>query len=158
DYIRECIESVLNQKLSFQYEILIGDDDSTDGTREICMQYAKQYPEKIKLFLHKRENNILIEGRPSGRFNFIYNLYSARGKYIAFCEGDDYWTNTDKLQQQIKILESNKIYNICFHNAFIANGKHLTQNKIYKDNRTPIVEFVDLLQGDYTKTSCSVIR
>src|SRR5690606_14855355 len=90
DYIRECIESVLNQKLSFQYEILIGDDDSTDGTREICMQYAKQYPEKIKLFLHKRENNILIEGRPSGRFNFIYNLYSARGKYIAFCEGDDY--------------------------------------------------------------------
>ena len=60
EYIRDCLESILVQKTSFNFEILIGEDDSSDGTREICLEYAKRYPNKIRLILHDRKNNIKI--------------------------------------------------------------------------------------------------
>src|SRR6476619_44433 len=62
NYIKECLESILIQKTDFPFEILLGEDESTDGTREICIEYAKKYPERIRLFLHCRENNIVISG------------------------------------------------------------------------------------------------
>lgn len=111
-YIKECLEGVLMQQTNFPFEILLGEDDSTDGTREICIEYAKRNPEKIRLFLHSRENNIKINGSPTGRFNFIYNLNSVRGKYIALCEGDDYWTDPFKLQKQVDFLEENPEYGL----------------------------------------------
>ena len=83
DYIKEYLDGILNQKTNFDFEILLGEDASTDGTREICLKYAEKYPDKIRLFLHHRENNISVGGKPSGRFNFLYNLYTAQGKYIA---------------------------------------------------------------------------
>lgn len=122
-YIRECLEGILMQKTNFSIEILLGEDASTDGTREICLEYAKKYPDKIRLFLHHRENNIKINGSPSGRFNTLYNLYSAQGKYIALCEGDDYWTDPLKLQRQVDFLAGNEAYALCFHNAMI-NYEH----------------------------------
>ncbi|UJH92522.1 glycosyltransferase [Antarcticibacterium sp. 1MA-6-2] len=106
NYIRECLNGILMQQTLFSFEILLGDDESTDGTREICIEYAKRYPDKIRLFLHHRENNIEINGEPSGRFNFMYNLFSARGKYIALCDGDDYWFDPLKLQKQVEYLQS----------------------------------------------------
>lgn len=110
DYIEKCLDSILMQETDFSFEILLGEDASTDGTREICKKYAEKYPSKIRLFLHHRENNIEIRGKPSGRFNFLYNLYSAKGKYIALCEGDDYWTDLLKLQKQVDFMEENKDY------------------------------------------------
>ena len=101
------------QKTDFDFEILLGEDESTDGTREICIEYAKKYPDKIRLFLHKRENVIYINGNPTGRFNFLYNLTISKGKYIALCEGDDYWTDPLKLQKQVDFLEKNEDYNVC---------------------------------------------
>ena len=121
DFIRDCLEGVLQQKTNFSLEILLGDDESNDGTREICLEYAKMYPEKIRLFLHYRENNIRINGGPTGRFNFSYNLFSARGKYLAVCEGDDYWTDPLKLQKQVDFLENNEDFALCFHNVNILN-------------------------------------
>lgn len=115
NYIGQCLDGILMQKTNFQYEVLLGEDDSTDGTREICINYAEKYPDKLRLFLHHRENNISINGQPTGRFNFLYNLYSARGKYIAFCEGDDYWTDPYKLQKQVDFLEANPEYAGSFH-------------------------------------------
>jgi glycosyltransferase involved in cell wall biosynthesis len=114
-YIRECLDSVLMQKTSFSYEVLLGEDASTDGTREICIEYAERYPEKIRLFLHHRANNISVNGNPTGRFNFLYNLYSAQGEYIAICEGDDYWTDPLKLQKQVDFLEANSDCVSCHH-------------------------------------------
>ena len=99
DYIEDCLEGILMQETSFSYEILLGEDASTDSTRNICIEYAERYPDKIRLFLHSRENNIEIGGQPTGRFNYLYNLYNANGKYIALCEGDDYWTDSLKLQK-----------------------------------------------------------
>lgn len=116
-YVRECLDGILMQKTDFEYEILLGEDDSSDGTREICIEYANKYPNKIRLFLHNRKNVIYIDGHATGRYNFIYNLQNSKGKYIALCEGDDYWTDISKLQKQIDFLGANERYAGCFHDT-----------------------------------------
>src|ERR1051325_11447258 len=90
-FIRKCIESVLMQKTNFPLEICIGEDGSTDGTREICGQFAKDYPDTIRLFLWDR-NDEKRKGMAPSRFNFLNTIAKCRGKYIAFLDGDDYWT------------------------------------------------------------------
>ncbi|MBL4586794.1 MAG: glycosyltransferase family 2 protein [Flavobacteriales bacterium] len=114
NYIKACLDSVLMQQTDFEFEIILGEDASTDGTREICIEYAERHPDKIRLFLHHRDNNISIGGKPSGRFNLLYNLSKVRGKYIARCEGDDYWTDPLKLQKQVDFLEADE-------NCFMIN-------------------------------------
>ena len=104
DYIREAIESVLMQEVDFPMEIVLGDDDSSDGTREICIEYAEQYPDLIRLQLHHRDNNIHLHGRPTHLFQYWYNTLSARGRYIAVLSGDDYWTDKTKLKKQYRSL------------------------------------------------------
>lgn len=123
NFIKECLDGILKQHTNFNYEILLGEDASNDGTREICLVYAQKHPDKIRLFLHHRENNIAINGKPTGRFNFLYNLYNARGKYIALCEGDDYWNDPHKLQIQVQLLESNSHLIACHHWQYIAIEK-----------------------------------
>lgn len=115
DFIRDCLDGVLMQETDFPVEIIIGEDESDDGTREICKEYADRHPNKIRLFLHRRENNIQIHGRPTGRFQFIYSHFMARGKYLATCEGDDYWTDPKKLQKQVDFLEENDGCALTYH-------------------------------------------
>lgn len=109
-YVIKCIESILNQKTNFDFDILIGEDASSDDTRIICKELAERHPEKIRLFLHSRENVIIVNGKVTGRFNFLYGLSQARGKYIALCDGDDFWTDPNKLQKQVDFLESHPGY------------------------------------------------
>ena len=104
-YIREALESILMQKTDFPFEILLGEDESTDGTREICIEYEKKYPHLIRLFLNSRKNVTFIDGNPTGRWNLMNNLKNARGKYIALLSGDDYWIAPDKLEKQVGLLE-----------------------------------------------------
>lgn len=113
-YIRQAIDSVLMQQTDFEWELLIGEDESTDGTREICIEYAKKHPQ-IRLALNSRKDVIRIKGRATGRYNFLNNLYRARGKYIAILPGDDYWTNPHKLQKQVEVLESHPDVVACHH-------------------------------------------
>ncbi len=117
NYIKACLDSILKQETKFDFEILLGEDESSDGTREICLEYAKKHPERLKLFLHRRENNIKVNGQPTGRFNILYNLFSARGKYIAICEGDDYWTDPLKLQKQVDQFNQHPETSLVFTNA-----------------------------------------
>lgn len=117
NYIAECLDRVLEQIAEFEYEVLVGEDDSDDGTREICLQYARRYPDKIRLFLHTRSNVVYIDGKPSGKFNFLYCLAQARGKYIALCDGDDYWNDRYKLQKQVEFLEREKGVVLSYHGA-----------------------------------------
>jgi glycosyltransferase involved in cell wall biosynthesis len=107
NYIKDCLDGILNQKTDFPFEILLGEDASTDGTREICIEYAKAHPDKIRLFLHTRENNIKIGGQGTAWFNYMNNLFQSNGKYIAICEGDDFWVDPQKLQKQVDVLENN---------------------------------------------------
>jgi len=120
-YIGKCLDSILNQKTNFDFEILVGEDCSSDSTREICVEYAKKFPEKIRLFLHKKNNKIKVNGIATGNFNAFYNFYNAKGKYIAFCEGDDYWVDPLKLQKQIDFLLDEKEYVLCYHDYHFIN-------------------------------------
>lgn len=116
-FIEKCLKGILNQKTNFSFEILLGEDESSDGTRDICIRFAEKFPEIIRLILHRRKNNIKINGSTTGRFNFLFNINAARGKYIAICEGDDYWTDPYKLQKQVDFLEKNIKYSYCAHNS-----------------------------------------
>ena len=114
-YIEQCLSGAIAQNADFPYEVLVGEDDSNDGTREICKQFAEKYPDKIRLFLHERANNYLIAGEPSGQNNFVNNLREARGEFLAFCDGDDFWTQPDKIQRQVKAMADAPQSLICFH-------------------------------------------
>lgn len=155
-YIRQCLESILTQKTNFDFEILLGEDASKDGTRGICIEYADKYPKKIRLFLHHRENNISIGGSPTGRFNFLYNLFSAQGKYIAICEGDDYWTDPYKLQKQVDFLEGNEDFSFCFHDAKVI-GLNIEEPSYVKQNKT-VFTTEDLFGRHFVPTASIVFR
>lgn len=145
DYIKDCLDGVLRQKTSFNYEILLGDDGSNDGTRELCEQYATKYPDKIRLFKHHRENNIRINGRPTGRFSLINSLYLSNGKYIALCEGDDYWIDDLKLQSQFELLESNNSLSGCYHACKI---QYISNNKVRVSKKN---KFKELSMDSYLR-------
>ena len=102
-YISQCLDGFLMQKTSFPFEVLIHDDCSTDGTVEIIKEYEEKYPDIIKPIYE--EENQYQQGKPSG--SAVWNFPRARGKYIAICEGDDFWIDQFKLQKQVDILESN---------------------------------------------------
>jgi len=108
-YIAQAIEGVLQQETNFPFELVIGEDCSTDGTREIVFDYQKKYPDVIRVITS--EKNVGVHK------NSMRTFKVCRGKYIALCEGDDYWTDPNKLQMQVDFLESHKDYVICVHNC-----------------------------------------
>ena len=112
-YIEESLESILNQKTNFDYEIVIGEDFSTDRTREIVFQYEKKYPEKIRV--------ITGEYNVGSQKNILRTLENCSGKYIAAIEGDDYWTDSLKLQKQVDFLEKNHQFSMVCHDALKIN-------------------------------------
>jgi glycosyltransferase involved in cell wall biosynthesis len=116
-FIRECLESVIDQVTNFPFEIIIGEDDSTDGTREFCLDFAGKYPDRVRLFLRSENDKIYIDGEKTGRYNFIENLKAARGKYIATLDGDDFWLDSDKLQKQADFMESHENCALSFHST-----------------------------------------
>lgn len=115
NYIRECLNSVLMQQTSFPIEIILGEDESSDGTREICEEYAEKHSDIIRLFLRSRKDVIYVNGHATGRYNFIENLKTARGKYVALLEGDDYWTDPHKLQKQVDFMDEHPECVVCHH-------------------------------------------
>lgn len=116
-YIRQAIDSFLMQKTNFKYEIIIHDDASTDNTADIIREYEKKYPDIIKP-IYQTENQYSKGKKPS-----YITIKEARGKYIAFCEGDDYWCDENKLQIQVDYMEKNPECSFCFHNAKIYDMK-----------------------------------
>ena len=106
-YIAEALDSILMQKTDFDFDIVIGEDCSTDATRRIVLEYSRKYPDKIKLLLHNVNVGFIS--------NMMYVLEACTGKYVAMCEGDDYWTDPFKLQKQVDFLETNKEYVLATH-------------------------------------------
>lgn len=126
-YIENAIESFINQKTKFQYEILIHDDASQDKTTEILKKFEKKYPDKIKV-IYQKENQY----SKGNRRIFLTELLSkARGKYIALCEGDDYWIDELKLQKQYDLMENMQDITCCVHRTIIVDEKgNATENTI----------------------------
>lgn len=138
-YLPDTIDSILNQKTTFSYEIIIHDDASTDGTKDIIKTYAEKYPDLIRPIF--QENNIYTTYE--GRLGFMFNnfiLPEARGKYIAICDGDDFWTDPRKLQKQVNFLEREKDCSACTTNALVVNEISNKKKKFHsglEDNYLP---------------------
>lgn len=115
-YIRQCLDAVLMQDVAFDYEIVVGDDASTDGTQEILREYATRYPDKFVLLFGEKNEGISK--------NYQKVLSASKGKYIALCEGDDYWTDSCKLQVQVDFLESHPDYGFVgtYNTVLFPNG------------------------------------
>lgn len=121
-FIRETLDGFLRQETDFPFEVIVHDDASTDSTAAIICEYAARYPSVIKP-IYQRENQYR-QGVP-----FSTRLFArARGKYIAYCEGDDYWTDPCKLQIQVDFLEQNRDYVITYHDAFMFNSQGVVRN------------------------------
>jgi glycosyltransferase involved in cell wall biosynthesis len=150
-YIQKAIEGVLEQQTNFQFKLIIGDDASPDNTSTIVEKYKEKYPDKI-VYIRNRENLGAIK-------NFI-NIYSlASTKYIALCEGDDYWCDVNKLQRQFDFLEANENYSICFHNVYELKENDKSTIEILdflKVEKTFTIE--DLAEGNFIHTPSVVLR
>ncbi|HPG64799.1 MAG TPA: glycosyltransferase [Saccharofermentans sp.] len=156
-YIRQCLDSILMQETDFPYELIIGEDGSTDGTREICIEYANKYPDKIRLFLRDRKltQYVIKDGRTI-RFNGHFARAAARGKYVAMCEGDDYWIDKKKLQKQVVVLD-NTAYCMCCTNYFVLDSEKLRKVRV---EETGIREFTlrDVIKRNIVGTLTTVFR
>lgn len=158
-YIRQCLDSILTQVTDFSYEIILGEDESSDGTRHLCLEYADRFPDKIRLFLRSRKDVIYVNGAATGRYNFLENLKTARGKYIALCDGDDFWTDSLKLQKQASYLDQH----IRCSAVFTDNIGVDRSGKFIKEQRRvpPGIKSIEtslLLQGNVIHTSSFMFR
>lgn len=153
-FIAKAIEGVLHQKTSFPFELVIGEDSSRDGTRQVCETYAQQYPAIIRLL--PETGNLGIAG------NADRVLRQCRGKYIAICDGDDIWSDPLKLQAQVDFLEKNPDYG-----AVYSDVETITENDVpFKDPEHQGIReqyssgdvFFQLLQGNFINNSTAVFR
>lgn len=154
-YIRDCIEGFLMQKTTFPIEIIIHDDASTDGTTQIIKEYAEKNTDLFVIIL--QTENQYSKGGGSIYARFVFPR--ARGKYIALCEGDDYWTDPLKLQKQVDILEQNSDYSLVFHNAILKNvysGKEELFNKRKMSKSFKLKDVI--LKSWFTPTASFVFR
>ena len=149
-YIRKAIDGVLMQEVDFPIEIIIHDDASTDKTSAIVSEYARRYPNMITAVC-QRENQKSRGRRPL--VDFV--LPRCRGKYIALCEGDDYWTNSHKLQQQVDFLDAHPTYSGCAHQAIVKSKD--ADRFFHRDVRQEI-GLKDLLDGRLFHTASFVCR
>lgn len=153
-YIRECLDGFMLQKTNFVFEVLIHDDASTDKSADIIREYEAKYPDIIKP-IYQTENQY-SKGVGVTR---IYQFPRAKGKYIAMCEGDDYWTDPYKLQKQVDFLETNEEYSICFHPVKVwkENEKELVDDFITREV-SETTTILDLAEGNYMHTPSVVFR
>jgi glycosyltransferase involved in cell wall biosynthesis len=147
-FIAQALESVLAQRVNFVYEIVVGDDCSTDGTRAIVMDFHRRYPGRIVPLI--RDQNI------GGPRNTESTFAACRGQYIAMLEGDDYWTREDKLQRQIDLLDAHPDYSICCHRVQIFDETGTSQTGIFPPHAAGLYTLNDLLKGNFIMTGTTV--
>lgn len=152
-YISDAIEGFLRQQTDFEYEILIHDDASSDRTAGIIEDYALRYPEVIKP-LYQTENQY-SKGIKVGT---AFNLPRAEGKYVAFCEGDDYWTDPEKLQKQVDYMESHPDCSMCCHAVKPVNREGRPVGRLIRPyHQNCLVSIEDLIMGGGTFISLNSI-
>lgn len=150
-FIAQALDSVLAQQTDFPFEVVVGEDCSTDATREIVREYQQRFPDTIRLLAHPRNVGTLR--------NFVATLARCTGTYIALLDGDDYWTAPRKLQLQVDFLEAHPDYAICFHNAAIAHGQDAAGDEtVCPADQKETSSTVDLLRSLFVPTSSVVLR
>lgn len=146
-YIAQAIRSVIRQVCDFQIELVIGDDKSTDNTAAICREFQQKYPSIIKLTVNERNLGL--------QQNFIDTYNRCTGKYIAVCEGDDYWISKYKLQRQVDILEKNAGYAMCFHRVLNYFEKDNSKS-LSNGSQKRLTTIADLASSNYI-TNVSIL-
>ncbi len=151
NYISEAIEGVLMQECAFDFELIIADDLSPDNTmykvNEILAKSNKA--KRVKYIKHEKNKGIIP--------NFVWALEQCKAKYIALCEGDDYWTDPHKLQKQVDFLENNTNHSLCFHSSFIKNQN---SSNLYPEKAAENMDYAadDLLLSKVAHTASFVFR
>lgn len=150
-FISEAVDSVLTQEVNFAYEIVIGEDCSTDNTRNIVVGYQEKHPDKIRLLLQEKNWG--------GKRNWIQVLKACQGEYIALLDGDDYWTSPHKLQKQVDFLDNHPECAIGFHDAtmFYEDGSRGPVNCCRADLKE-ISTLVDLVAENFIPTCATMFR
>jgi glycosyltransferase involved in cell wall biosynthesis len=149
-YIEAAMESVLGQSTTFAVEIIVSEDASRDGTREIVLEFARRHPARIRPLLstrNVRSNEVVARG-----------LRLARGRYVALLDGDDWWCAADKLQRQYDFLEANPGYAAVFHNALVAVRDRLTDRCWTPQQTARTWAFADLIEGNPFATCAGMMR
>lgn len=153
-YIRQALDSFVMQKTDFPFEIVVHDDASTDGTADIIREYERKYPDIIKP-IYQTENQYSQGKNPSE-----FMLPIMRGKYVALCEGDDYWTDDTKLQKQVDYMESHPDCTLVGHQGIRVNEQGETISEYFPDTHKADYD-IDLHDLDYLSvfhTSSMIFR
>jgi predicted O-linked N-acetylglucosamine transferase (SPINDLY family)/glycosyltransferase involved in cell wall biosynthesis len=153
NFIRDAIEGFLMQETTFPVEIFIHDDASKDGTAEIVQEYAEKYPKLFWIVL--QTENQFLKGNKKILDDY---LQKQRGEFIALCEGDDYWTDSAKLQKQVTFLKSYKNSSFSFHKTLIIDDKNNISGQISPSNPTHVHSIVELLSDNFIHTSSILYR
>lgn len=148
-YIRQCLDSILMQQVDFDYEVVIGEDHGTDGTRAICEEYAAKYPQIRLLPLTE---NLGVAG------NWRRVLLECKGEYIAMCEGDDYWLDDNKLHKQVDFLDRNPKYSGCFHNANTVDENGSVIGQLHNGKMNVDYDFAQMTGGWFVPTASICFR
>ena len=151
-YIAQCLQSIVDQRCSFNFELIVRDDCSQDGTLEIIRGFQTKYPEIIRLL--DAEKNI-------GANNNILAVFSAsKGEYLALCEGDDYWLDTKKLEKQLRVMESQPELTFTAHPCWIHDREGLTMTAYIKSSENLKITCKDVLavSGQFAPTASYVFR
>jgi glycosyltransferase involved in cell wall biosynthesis len=148
-YIAQAVESVVSQETDFPYEIIIGEDCSTDNTKEILLNLQKNHSEKV--FLRLREENI---GR---RKNFLDVLNNCRGDFVAILEGDDYWNSPHKLQKQVDFYKNHPDCTICFHSVLKQYEENNEKDRTFRPSPVKDIYTIDDLFEKNFISTCSVM-
>jgi glycosyltransferase involved in cell wall biosynthesis len=148
-FISQAIEGVLMQKTNFPIELIIGEDNSKDKTRSIVKEFEFKNP-KIIVAQYPEMNRGAMN-------NFITVMQSARGKYIALCEGDDYWTDPYKLQKQVEFLEGNAEFSMCFHNALVVYENSREKSHLFTSIDKVEYDIQDIIQKMWFISTPSIV-
>jgi glycosyltransferase involved in cell wall biosynthesis len=151
-FILKAMEGVLMQETDFEYEFIISNDHSKDRTHEIIQGFLKTLPKAANIHYFHHEFNLgMME-------NFMFALKKCNGKYIALCEGDDYWIDSLKLQRQVDFLEKNSEYSMCFHNSEVINTNGEKMERLFCNYNTSVFHGEDLLKRWLMPTASVVYR
>ncbi|GLU51116.1 glycosyltransferase family 2 protein [Dyadobacter frigoris] len=155
EYIEHMLKGALMQETDFTFEIVIGDDASTDNSQQIIQKYAEQYPEIIKAYLHKENQGPDNPREFAGRNNVLQLLKACKGEYVAMCEGDDYWTDPHKLQKQVDFLDSHPDFAICHHNMLVTYEDGSPSHTFNKNSQPLVSTIDDILQDRWFMATAS---
>lgn len=153
-FIEQAIAGVLMQKTNFSVELIIANDCSPDNSDEVIQKAISELPQNISVNYIKNDKNL------GPNPNFVNAFKDIKSKYIALCEGDDYWTDPLKLQKQVDFLEANEDYSVCFHNVeeVDINGKTLGNYHVISEIEEKTYTIEDLANGNFIHTPSVVFR